>query len=1408
MKATLYKTLSNEHTTVVVQAGQTVQEAFPAIDLENAVIVINGKIEKQTYKLKENDIIMIRQTPQGTTTAILISIAVLVLPVAVALGETAYNAKVAAQKAQQELEKIKKTTNKSDIDNRPFLRGSSNTVATGNSQPYIIGRHLFTPYLLCNPFYKLSGTDGQDQYIYSVLECGFNKQILKSISIDDIKIKSFTDTTPQEGVYSIDSGIFAEDGQIEIAQDGALLSELTELNYKVDSTSCNEQIPHDSDVKAGTETYLTYTLNSYAKDVDVAISFPYGLYTLDDNGDAIATQTNIVPEYSLDGGTTWTSFTFDNNGTQTNTFNRNISSKELRFTAHKDFALSDYQTLQENGQSAIYIRVRNEGNSDSSSIKNDCYVLYYQSTCFDPDKSTSELVPCKIVEDRERAFCTILGLKLKATKNNEDKLKKINIITQGIARTWDGTKWSDTKTQTRNPASWLLEIETSDSHPASKYDDSELDLESLGDFYEYCENKGYKFDYAITQNTKKDDILNYILEATGACLYYDIYGRRAVAIDRAQENALAVYNPQNIISIQNKKTFSRQTDGLRIKYISSKDDLYQEETYLVMREGRTLDQDSVIKDLNVTGITTYEHIVKYARRLMAIEVLRPKTTTIQTGNEGIFYTPYSKVLIQDDSLKIGIGKGFTINKCVWENTLLTKIYTNEPLTFETSKTYGIIVNCYTSDGIKTVPLKVRGEGTTTELTVTTEIQTNAEAKPEAGNILSFGELDDNGEFSHVSTEYLISNIKRNDYGFTLELVNYDEAIYDSGEIPEYKSNITQKKISSANTIPLDTITNAEATQLVNGQVSSVKTQITSLSQKVSEITKTTAIYDGAITDTANIVAEPSENEFFTWTGKGGTSFNGLTLQQACVYVYSNGQWVLDTDDSHNMTALSDICSVVNISENTTAVALVSRLIATDAFIENLSTQKILFNKYVGSVNTQKENSQLVYMGLDPTDETSTDYEFGIKRYTGYEYEPLLETEIENSSYLHMMINGYVNAKLGYKSQNLSQLKLKKNTDDFVNKISFYKKIDGSVLTLYSTDKKPYIPIYLSKSISSHYLWVEYNGYYYTETVIGDSKATRVFQAPGNTYFADVAKTLFDNEFLIASIESRQNEFGYHNSVYTALEGNFALILVDTGLNEDETERNFLFHLDLIEPTSYNAYTTNITSSQSFSFPLSTLKNNNVRIYSFSENSPYILLAEHCAYYYITSPLTNDATWTKADIVLDYISFDEQGNRFIGVYDKIIYESVDGIHFSQIGELPKVYDYHSQIIYAYGKYICIYLGDDNFYYISSSVNLLSWEVNKLDLSYFAKTERHSPFFIYSDKQWFLSLATQSTSDDTESYGLYSFEQSDLLEIFYGELQKYVDLKGDQTINGAKTFSTAIAIPTTEPSTKTDGMIWVV
>ena len=841
MIATIYKALSNKPEVAELPAGVSIKEALPQFDTERAVIFVNNKPQDENYILRKEDVVFIRLAPGAVSSTILagiaIGVAVLAVGGAIYAGIQSYSAKKEAEAASEALEKLKAQTN-SSIDNRPFLRGASNTAATSNTQPYICGRHLLTPYTLSDAFYEIEGDDGENQYVNVILEGGFNKQVIRKLGTDDIDLLTLEGDEPQEGTFDTNGSATFANGKVEIAQDGELLEGIPALNYKVVSTTCNEEVPRTSDINdedSDVEDYI-FSLDSNAMDVTVCVSFTSGLYAYDDDGDKLETSVTITPQYSLDGGSSWKDFTFDNNGTATNTFKRSISSKELRYAAKKEFSLSDYSELYGNGQSVIQCRLRSSGANDSQ-ICNSCYILYYQSVCFDPNTSSSPagvlddggaagLVKCLVLNDRERAKSTLIGVRLKATSSNEDKLSKIFVITSGVARTWDGEKWSEEKTATRNPAAWALEILTSDTHALSKYEDEEIDLESFGEWFEFCEENEFYFDYVISQKTKKETVLGYAADCACACLYTDIYGRKAIAIDRPQENAVAVYNPQNIISAENSREFARRTDCVRVTFTNSKDDLYEEDTYAVMREenGEALEltEDSVITDLTTSGITTYEHVVKYARRMLAIEILRPKTTTIEVGNEGIYLTPYSKILLQDDSLKIGTGHA-VIEGVVWEGGVAKTLLLKNPVTIEEGKSYGAIAQCFTAAGEpRHLSLKVAGEvGVVSELELLTEITSGDDVIPEGGEVLSFGELDDSGEFEKVATPYMVASISRADQGFSLELVNYDEAIYDSGSIPDYRSNITQKPASSSAEIPDDFISRDELYEAITAVTATV-----------------------------------------------------------------------------------------------------------------------------------------------------------------------------------------------------------------------------------------------------------------------------------------------------------------------------------------------------------------------------------------------------------------------------------------------------------------------------------------------------------------------------------------------------------------------------------------------------------
>lgn len=827
MKANLIKTLKNTAELVDIEAGRSARANFPGVEFENAVLIINGKVSNPDTIIQDGDVVTLRQIPGDLTeTPWLVATFIIPFGFIIQPAEIAYKARQQADEAERELEKIKKLTNSASIDNSPFLRGASNTIATGKSQPYFCGRNFLTPYLFSQPFYKISGTDGATQEVYNILECGFKGIVLNKLGIGDTVIKTFSDSTPQNGVFSINEGIFAN-GQFEIKQNGELFSTLTELNRKIVSNVINREIAKDFEVTAGTTDHTIITLDPNAKDVDLCVNFPYGLYTYDENNARIKAEVSITPEYSLNGGGTWTQFTFNQNGTKSNVFNRN-ETKSMRFIAHHEFTLADYQALVTNNQTYVLIRLRSNA-PDDQKTRADCYVYYYQSHVFDPLKSstpagviddggTAGLVDCLNVEDKERACSCIAGFKLTATTNNEKKLTQINIIATSTARTWDGSAWSETKAPTRNPAAIALEIYTSDIHPASRYADEEIDLDAFGALYEYCENNDIYFDDLITQAQKKDAEIQRIADVCGCAFYKDIYGRISVAIDKAQANAIAVYNPQNIISLTNKKTFARRVDALRIKYIDSTNDTYKQNTYTVTRlengQPVTIEENSIIKEIEVKGITTQAQVVKYARRLMAIDELRPITTTLKIGAEGVYFTPYAKIGIQDPSINRD-AQDAVVASVTYKSGLLKKITLKNPVTFtDPLKQYGVIINTVNANGAVPIALKVNGTGTTRELEVITKYTAAETYQPGANNVVSFGELDENGEFTKITHEYIIIRIARTDGGFNLDLQEYNEAIYDAGLIPAYKPLVNNTPKPAAGEIPANSVTHEELDKVV------------------------------------------------------------------------------------------------------------------------------------------------------------------------------------------------------------------------------------------------------------------------------------------------------------------------------------------------------------------------------------------------------------------------------------------------------------------------------------------------------------------------------------------------------------------------------------------------------------------
>lgn len=779
-----------------------IKEHINNVDWENSIILKGGYRIGADYEVRPDDIIYVRKTPTAATTVAIVAIAVVAVGAGVVAGVSMYKQK----QAEKEMEAAQKAAKAGaeQTGKLPFVKGARNQAATGQTFPYIIGETLFTPYRLCPAHYTIEGTKGEEQYYNVVLECGYNNLVIDKIKMGENVIKTFNSNAPQNGEYSWDAGTYYDErNKIEIRQSGDFIN--SDFNEKIVMTELTEEIPHDhasSDpdenarIEAKWQAGVVQELPSRPMKVELIALFD-GLQKYDDGWESQS--ITLQPQWTNNpdvASPTWHDFDtgFIQNGTASNTFTYNTK-QQMRYSAVQNFTAA-----QAYGKK-ISIRVRRTTPKAESNAKDTVYLLAVQTTCYDAKKSTSSsLVAAKVLEDTERDKCTRLGIRVAANANTSGNLDAFSIITRACARTWNGSAWSNAKTPTSNLAAWVLEIMTSDKHAPSRYQDSELELATFGEWYTYCQTQGFRADGVICRSTKKKSIIETLCGNGNAALVFNpMTGKIEVAIDNGRDYSIALLNSDTIQTISTTKEFKRKTTGKKVTYVN-KDEDYDADSVVFMRDGGEFDpQTDTLTQTALEYITTYQHAFKYAWRQMAEEMAQPRVATVKVGREAAYYPIYSRVELQHKSLKNGIAHG-KIMGLKWQSGLLKEIYLESPVTFPQNEACGVIINCVSDSGRGLCALKVTGTGTTSTLTVSTMVRQSADIIPRAGDYFSFGKLDINGNFTTVTNTMKITNAEESDDGYTLTLVDYNPALYQYGALPEYRSNLTSVPNGNTKTV--------------------------------------------------------------------------------------------------------------------------------------------------------------------------------------------------------------------------------------------------------------------------------------------------------------------------------------------------------------------------------------------------------------------------------------------------------------------------------------------------------------------------------------------------------------------------------------------------------------------------------
>ena len=816
----IYKGLSEEYKTIKGNASvnDLAHELYPELDLTQCIILNAGEEIAPDYVLKDNDIVFIRVIP-GATGAVVCAI-IAVVCAAVAVGAAVYSA-IEQQKAQEEMEKAQKQAKAlaEKVTQLPFLKGANNRTALGYNIPYIMGSVYDVPYKLVAGYYTISGENGANQFWNVVLVAGFNNALIQDVSIGTKVIKKPNATIEipgqvEEFSYLEDSGAnpyyFESDcpfydpaDKLDVKYSDEVV--IDGLNEKVSCTSFSDELDYNNAVvkQAATNTYK----------FDVCILFN-GLRRYDDGWKSKNVSVKI--EWSNDGST-WT----DAGNIVTGDIN---SRKQVRFS--KTVTLTAAQCVGKD----IQIRLTRLTALEESNSQETCYLCYINCWQYDAAKSTSSaIVTCSPLEQPWCGRTTRIALRIISNESTKDNLDQININAYGKARIWNNDAWTVNKYPTRNPASWVLEVMTTDVHPHSQYIDEEIDLEALGAVYAYCEQNGFYCDGILTDDTKKADVLNSILSECNTTMYRDdATGKWTFAIERAQSTPVALLNEQCIKSVTVTKTFERKPYAVKTTFTNRES--WAVDTFYQTVNGKVdsnvvYGEHKLIVENAPKYITTFDHAYKYTHRMLAKQQLQPREVTVQVGRDGDYYPLYSKVMLQMKQLKIGLSNGI-IHGAIVENGLLTQIITSDFCDFsDTNARYGLIIQSQTDNAKEHLYIEVTAgtltqyaigalglgmigsgnsaigfyaPGKTRVLNLRTPVAVNV--VPEYGNIYSFGYLNESGEFSRVTNEMMIYNRKQNSDGWELLLKDYNSAIFQFGDIPEYQTNLTTPK-ESGNMLP-------------------------------------------------------------------------------------------------------------------------------------------------------------------------------------------------------------------------------------------------------------------------------------------------------------------------------------------------------------------------------------------------------------------------------------------------------------------------------------------------------------------------------------------------------------------------------------------------------------------------------
>ena len=432
---------------------------------------------------------------------------------------------------------------------------------------------------------------------------------------------------------------------VQIAPTSQTRGNQTEIDNELNVILVNES------VTAGTYTdtvTLNTSINNYlgsmsevlntspvnCTEIDVILSFGQGLYSLDKNtGDRLSRSSTVEIMYKIPNGQ-WqpisnanSIYIRDVNGNKKPVSSSSTTVSGAKVTVHSpnDLNVADQLFFRPIGfelpEGQYTVRVRSADYAQKTN-----YDVGYPNCSEIQFRCTGNVVnPIVLPQVNQIAF------EATAYKGLSGTLKKFNYIAEAIIPVWNGTDWN-TKAKTSNPAAIIRYLLTNSSVNPRAESIDHIDNDSLVEYYEWCEQSGYKADGVISEACKIGEIINQLLQ-NSQCAMIPLYnGKHTFVIDKPNKIPVGLFNMHNSWNFKWTPNVGRQTEAIRASFVEN-DDWTEDELTLYWYNGQVNDNPEAGKtDLDYQLVKKeYKYVCDRAsvRQIAAYEL---ETTQTKRNN--------------------------------------------------------------------------------------------------------------------------------------------------------------------------------------------------------------------------------------------------------------------------------------------------------------------------------------------------------------------------------------------------------------------------------------------------------------------------------------------------------------------------------------------------------------------------------------------------------------------------------------------------------------------------------------------------------------------------------------------------------------------------------------------------------